>query len=148
MKVQATALLENVSIDNSGATYMQLRANASVPIRLIELGISFDGTSSTSTPVDVKLVRNSTDGTGSAMSAAEINVLDGRVSTSQSATGYKAFSVEPTISATLWVSHAHPQNGIAWRPPVDLTVPESGRLALFLTAAQTVNANIYMIWEE
>lgn len=119
-------------------------------IRIIELSVSFDGTSSTATPVVVELCKSTQAGNGTGSSSVTIVQSGGPTRTVQ-ATAAKNYSTEPTTLTTIKRWRVHPQTGILLQEPLgreDSQTASANALALRITAAAAVNAQAYVIFEE
>ena len=118
-------------------------------IRIVELGVSFDGVSATAEPVTVELCSSTEAGAGTATSHT-IAQLRGSVRTAQ-ATAKRAFTAEPTTLTVLKRWLVHPQAGIVIQFPLgrepEQTVTADA-LVLRCTAPATLNAQGYMEFEE
>lgn len=118
-------------------------------IRITEMGVSFDGTSSTAEPVTVELMSSTEAGAGTA-TAHTIVQLRGPTRTVQ-ATAKRAFTAEPTALTVLKRWLVHPQSGIViqfplGREPEQVTTARA--LVLRCTAPATLNAQGYLEFEE
>lgn len=122
---------------------------ANALIRIVELGISFDGISATAEPVTVELMGSTeaTAGTSTTHTAAQVR---GPTRTAQ-ATAKRGFSAEPTV-LTCWKRWlVHPQAGIViqfplGREPEQVTTADA--IVVRCTAPAVVNVQGYMEWEE
>lgn len=123
---------------------------ANAPFRVVELSVSFDGTSSTAEAVTVELC-SSTQATAGTSTAHTIAQTGGPARTAQG-TAARAYTVEPTVLTTLkrWLV---PPNG----GPFVLQFPlgreaeqivTADALCLRLTAPANVNAQGYLEIEE
>lgn len=128
-------------------TLVQVVAASSKPLRIIELGISFDGVTAGAVPVTVDLMRQTTAGTASALTLVE---EDSRLE-SPLATALQDFTAEPTAGDVLRSWFVTPAGGLfvmqfpQGREPV---APESTRIGLRATAPAIVNAIAYITFEE
>jgi len=130
-------------------TVLIIIAGSNALLRLIEFGVSFDGTSSVAEPVTVELCYSTQAGNGTGSSSVTIAQTGGPTRTVQ-ATSNRNYSTEPT-TLTVWKRWlVHPQTGFAMQFPLgrepEETVTADG-LALRLTAPATVNAQAYMKFE-
>jgi len=130
-------------------TIIQLRGSTACKAKVIEWGISFDGTSGTAEPVRVRLLRQTTDGTGTA--ATEV-AWDPDNPTANCA-GLNTFSsTEPTAGEVLAEYEVHPQTGIVIQYPLGrepvLDNAATSRIAIEATAPAVVNCSAYLVWEE
>lgn len=122
---------------------------ANALIRIIEFGVSFDGTSSSAEPVTVELC-SSTQATAGSSTAHTIVQAGGATRTVQ-ATAARNYSSEPTVLTVLKRWLVHPQTGIVLQSPLgrepEQVVTADG-LCLRLTAPAAVNAQAYIEFEE
>ncbi|MGL5936018.1 MAG: hypothetical protein ACRCZI_10425 [Cetobacterium sp.] len=89
-------------------TVLQVKAPANQRVKIKGWGVYFDGTSVSAEPINVKLVRQSTAGTMSAVTPAKCD--DSLPETVQSSASVNA-SVEPTTGEVLQFRNIHPQSG-------------------------------------
>lgn len=118
-------------------------------IRIVEIGVSFDGTSATAEPVTVELCY-STQATAGTSTSHTITQVRGPTRTVQ-ATAARNYTAEPT-SLTVWKSWlVHPTSGLVVQFPLgrepECTVT-SDALLLRCTAPAAVNVNAYIEFEE
>lgn len=130
-------------------TILQLRGATTVKAKIIEWGISFDGVSATEAPVQVRLLRQTTDGT--ATGASEV-VWDADNPTAN-CTGFHSFTAEPTAGDVLAHYEIHPQGGslviqypLGREPTLDNAT--TSRIAIEANAPAVVNCTAYLVWEE
>lgn len=116
------------------------------PLRLIELGISFDGVTSTAVPAAVDLLRQTTAGT----SSAQTPVAEDERTEACIATARDTITAEPTAGNILRSWYVSPVGGLfvmqfpLGREPVAYT----NRLGLRVNAPAVVNASAYLTFEE
>jgi hypothetical protein len=136
------------ALTTSVETVVQLRGATTVKAKIIEWGISFDGVSSTGEPVRVRLLRQTTDGTGSG--ATEV-AWDPDNPTAN-CTAFHTFSAEPTAGEVLAEMHIHPQSGIVIQYPLGrepvIDNAATSRVAIDVLAPAAVNCTAYLVWEE
>lgn len=129
-------------------TLVQLVTGATRKMKILEWGISFDGTSATAEPVDVFVCRQTGAGTASAGTISPLDPsLPAGISTSQI-----TFTVEPASDDIFLARYAvHPQGGLfvvqyplAREPQLAI----STRCGITATAAAGVNCSGYVIFEE
>lgn len=89
-------------------TVLQVKAPANHRVKIKGWGVYFDGTGVSAEPINVKLVRQSTAGTMSAVTPAKCD--DSLPETVQS-TGSVNASVEPATGEVLQFRNVHPQSG-------------------------------------
>jgi hypothetical protein len=132
-------------------TILSVIAPTSGAIRIVEISVSFDGTSATAEPVTVELCKNTEGAAGT--STTQTPVQTGGTPTGKTArsTGKRNFSAEPTTQTVLKRWLVHPQTGFTKQSPLgreeeqDVTVRS---IVLRLTAPATVNAQGYIEFEE
>lgn len=128
-------------------TIVQLVPAANRPLRIIEIGVSFDSVTSTDAPVAVDLIRQSTAGTSSALTLVSDQEDE---AASIVCTGLQTFTAEPTAGSILRTWHVSPIGGllvIQWpldREPVALT----NRIAIRCTAPAIETVSAYMVGVE
>jgi hypothetical protein len=118
-------------------------------IRLTELGVSFDGTSSSAEPVTVELC-SSTQATAGTSTSHTIVQCRGPTRTVQ-ATAARNYTAEPTVLTVIRRWLVHPQTGIVvqfplGREPEQVTTADG--LCIRCTAPAAVNAQAYLEFEE
>lgn len=128
-------------------TVLQLVAAANHRVKLLGWGVYFDGQSATAEPVQVRLLRQTSAGTMTSLTATKRD--DSLAETLQTA-GQHTATAEPTAGDVLEVKEVHPQGGFeVWYPfGQEVIVGGGDRVGLELTAPATVNARAQMIFEE
>lgn len=129
-------------------TLVQLRGVATTRAVLLGWSVSFDGISATDAPVVVRLLRQTTDGTGSAASEVAYDPAE----RAALLTSFHSFSAEGTAGDVLRTENVHPQGGYTeWFPedarPV-IAAATTSRIAIEATAPAIVNAVATLIWKE
>ena len=128
-------------------TVLQLVAAANHRVKLKEWGVFFDGVSVTAEPVLVEIVRQSSDGTSSALTPVKVD--DSLPETLQTTARDKFSGAEPTSGDVLDAIQVHPQQG--WKE-VDsdyiYIVGGGDRIAIRVTAPAAVNCKASMKFEE
>ena len=118
-------------------------------IRLVEFGVSFDGTSGSAEPVTVELC-SSTQATAGTSTAHTIAQVRGPTRTVQ-ATGARNYTAEPTVLTVLKRWLVHPQTGMVIQFPLGREPEQtttSDALCIRCTAPANVNVQGYMEFEE
>lgn len=137
------------ALTTSVETVLQLRGATTVKAKVIEWGVSFDGVSSTAEPVRVRLLRQTTDGTGTG--ASEVK-WDPDNAAAVQVTAFHTFTAEPTAGDVLAEYHCHPQSGIVVQYPLGrepaLGAAATSRIGIDVFAPAAVNCTAYMVWEE
>lgn len=157
--MQTTAAMPPVTTGNVIKTLLQFKASATMVARVIEWGISFDG-SAAATPGKVELIETDVAATVTACVAADITKLDGDalacgdpttnlIQVGTSATGYTA-AAEGSITATRDLDAPQliaPTNQFIKQFPLGrepvIQVAKFARIRV--TFATAVNAYCYMI---
>lgn len=144
--VLAACTTSEITTGTSAKTLVQLVAPSAQRLRVRRYWVAFDGISPTAEPIQVRLLRQTTAGTASSLTPVAISPA---AATVRATAQYNA-SAEPTAGDVLDAKEIHPQAGYDVLLPPDLAieVPESGRLALEVTAPAAVNARAGMWWEE
>lgn len=151
-----TAALAKVATGTSIKTLLQV-APSSRAIRVVEWGISFDG-SSAATPIQCELIQTDVAATVTAAVAAGVQPYNENptadaslVTLSTAGTGYTA-TVEGSITVTRYgdLQLVAPSNQYLKQFPLDarFIVPTGKFLRVRVTAPASVNAWCYVIWEE
>jgi hypothetical protein len=151
-----TAALVKVTTGTAVKTLLQIAPSATRPIKVVEWGISFDG-SAAATPIECELIQTDVAATVTAHVAAGVQPYDdpnapaSTVTLSTTATGYTA-SAEGSITTTKYgdLQLISPTNQYVKQWPLgrEFQVPVSKFLRVRVTAGTAVNAYTYVIWEE
>lgn len=134
---------------STAKTVLSVIAGTGAPIKVTELGVSFDGTSSAATPVLVELCASTEAGAGTATSQTPVQV--GGPTRTVQANGKRNFTAEPTVLTTLKRWRIHPQAGLVLQFPLGrepMQVTGGRAMVLRCTAAAAVNAAAYVEFEE
>lgn len=119
-------------------------------LKIVELGVSFDGTSSTAEPVTVELC-SSTEATAGTATSHTVAQVAGAARTVV-ATAKRAFSAEPTVLTVLKRWLVHPQGGsLAIQFPLGREPQQntgSDALVVRCTAPAAVNVQGYLEFAE
>lgn len=128
-------------------TVLQLTAPANQRLVVKRWGIYFDGISSTAEPIVIKLIKQSTAGSGG---TSQTPVMLSAGSESIQATGLYGITSEPTTTSVLDIIEIHPQSGWQEFIPLDQALPVLGgtRLGIQVTAPAVVNCVAKIIYEE
>lgn len=118
-------------------------------IRLVEIGVSFDGVSGTAEPVTVELCSSTQATTGTSTSQTPVQCR-GPTRTVQ-ASGARNYTAEPTVLTVLKRWLVHPQTGLViqfplGREPEQVTTADA--LCIRCTAPAAVNVQGYLEVEE
>lgn len=137
------------ALTTSVETVLQLRGTTATKTELCAWGIGFDGVTAAAEPVRVRLLRQTTDGTGSAASEVKRDEDD----PTAGVTAFHSFSAEPTAGDVLWEGHIHPQGGrvdfeYATGRGWVLQDAATSRIGIDVLAPAAVNTTAYMKWIE
>ena len=149
-----TAALVKVTTGTAIKTMLQVATPSTVTIKVVEWGISFDG-SAAATPIEVELIQTDVAATVTAVTPEPYNLVSDAPASlcvgGTAATGYTA-SAEGTITATriLDAQLISPTNQYVKQFPLgrEPFIPVSKFLRIRVTAAAAVNAYCYIVWEE
>ncbi len=140
------ATAKAVATGTAAKTLLQIIAPANQSVVVREIGISFHGVNNTHEPITVELVRQTTAGT--VTSVTPVKGDDGS-SDSLLTTAGKNATAEPTTTDTLAVWAVHPQTGLVVPfPDAEIVAKGGGRIGLRVTAANDVNSDCYIRFEE
>lgn len=151
-----TAALTKITTGTAIKTMLQIASSATRPLKVVEWGISFDG-SAAATPIQCELIQTDVAATVTAHVAAGVQPYDdpnapaSTVTLGTSATGYTA-TVEGSTTATRYgdLQMISPTNQYVKQWPLgrEFQVPVSKFLRVRVTAGTAVNCYCYCIWEE
>ncbi len=129
-------------------TVLQLIAASNHRATLKELSVSFDGVSNTATPVVVRLLRQTTAGTG----GTSLTLTKGNPGDDETiqTTANHSLTAEPTAGDLIETYYIHPQGGRDWQAPFaePTTIPGGTRLGIEITAPAGVNVRVVAKGEE
>jgi len=142
-----TGVGEVALVGTTAKTVLQLTAPTNQRLKILGFGIFFDGTAADAQPVEIRVLRQTTAGTGG--SAVTPRIISAGSETLQ-ATSLKDMSGEPTAGDELDVLQVHPQSGfeVMFPPGQELIIPGGGRIGIEVTAPVAVNCNAKMRYEE
>lgn len=159
--MQTTAAFATVTTGTAIKTMLQVKPSATLPLKIVEWGISFDG-SAAATPIKVELIETNVAATVTASAAADITKLDGQalaagdvttniIQVGTTSTGYTATS-EGSITAIRNLDAPQfiaPTNQFIKQFPLgrEPVVQVSQFARIRVTAGAAVNAYCYMIVE-
>lgn len=128
-------------------TVLQLVAAANHRVKLLSWGVFFDGTSTTAEPVQVRLLRQTTAGTMSALTPTK---RDDSIADSLLTTAQHTATVEPTAGDLMEAIEVHPQQGYQAFYPLggEVIIGGGDRLGIECTAPSGVNVRATAIFEE
>lgn len=152
LQYQAAPSAEIALAAATAKTVLQVAAPANQRVKLMAFGVYFDGVSTTAEPVQIELVRQTTAGTMTAITAAtnELTKRDPSLAEAVQATAAKNATAEPTTTDIVEARECHPQQGLEVWYPIDreVLIQGGGRLGLRITAPAAVNCRPYMALEE
>ena len=128
-------------------TLLQLISPANHRVRLTGWGVFFDGVSPTAEPVQVRLLRQTTAGTMTALTPVK---RDSGISDTLQTTAAHTATAEPTAGDVLWAGEVHPQAGYEVQYPWgnEIILAGSSRVGLEVTAPAALNARSFLAFEE
>jgi hypothetical protein len=128
-------------------TVIQLVAATNHRVKILSWGVYFDGVSPTAEPVQVRLLRQTTAGTMSALTPTK---RDDSIADTLLTTAQHTATAEPTAGDVLEVKEVHPQGGYEKIYPFagEPIVGGSDRLGIEVTAPATVNCRAELVFEE
>jgi hypothetical protein len=129
-------------------TVLRVKAATNQRARLKRWGVFFDGTSVTAEPVQVRLLRQTTDGTGTANTGRVVS--PGGAAEAVQTAAIDSCTAEPTAGDVLDAVEVHPQAGYEVIFPMDqeVDIPGGGRVGIECTAPAGVNVRSKMVIEE
>lgn len=151
-----SAAISKVSTGTTIKTLLQLATPSTEQIRIVEWGISFDG-SSAATPIQVELVETSGAATVTALSSSDVVKLNDpaalgtQLTFGTTATGITASGEgTPGASRPLDYQLIAPTNQYVIQYPLghEPVVSESKFLRVRVTAGASVGAICYVVWKE
>ena len=147
-RLNAVAQTSEVALTAATAkTVIQITAAANHRVAVLGWGVFFDGTSVTAEPVQVRLLRQTTAGTMSALTPV---ALDGDVALTLQTSAQHTATAEPSAGTVLDVCECHPQQGYEVKYPLgqEPILSGSGRVGIECTAPAGVNVRAKILFEE
>jgi hypothetical protein len=147
--IRFTAGTEGTEIALTAATertLVQVLAAANVRLLLHEFSVSFDGVSATAEPVQIRLLKQSTAGSGG--SAVTLRKDNDSLTETIQGSAIKSPTAEPTLTNAVRGWEVHPQAGIVYRFPFPIDIAGGARYAIAAKAPAGVNCEAYMYCEE
>jgi hypothetical protein len=128
-------------------TILQLVAASNHRAKLLSWGVFFDGTSATAEPVQVRLLRQTSAGTMSALTPVKND--DSLAETLQTTAQHTA-TAEPTAGDVLEAIEVHPQGGYEKIYPLgqEPVIGGGDRIGIECTAPASVNVRASVTFEE
>jgi hypothetical protein len=133
------AVTGEIATGTSAKTLLQIVAASNHGVLVKEWSISFKGTSNTASPIRVRVLRQTTAGTMSALTP--VKDPDDTDETLQTTAQHTA-TAEPTSGDVLFTELVHPQTGYTWQAPFGGAIKIGGgdRLGIEVLAGADVNA--------
>jgi len=127
-------------------TVLQVIAPTNQRLKIKRWGVFFDGTSGTASAVQVRVLRQSGDGTFTSLTPVK-QVAGSEV---VQASAQHTATVEPTPSDVIDMAEVHPQSGYEVIIPFDmpLEIPGGTRVGIECTAPDGVNVRSKIVFEE
>lgn len=128
-------------------TVLQLVAATNHRDKILGWGVFFDGTSTTAEPVQVRLLRQTTAGTMSALTPTK---RDDSIADTLLTTAQHTATAEPTAGDVLEALEVHPQQGYQVFYPLgaEPIIGGGDRVGIECTAPASVNVRATIIFEE
>lgn len=145
--IQAIAQTGEVALAAATAkTVLQIVAPANHKLKVLRWGVYFDGINSSAEPVEVRLLRQTTAGTMSALTPTKLGT---DAETLQTGAQHSA-TAEPTAGDVLDMCEVHPQAGYEVILPMgqEIKIPGGGRLGIECKAPASVNVRAKIVIEE
>lgn len=141
------AVTAQVATGTAAKTIVQVVAAANHGIKVTGWGISFEGVSVTATPIQVRLLRQTTAGTMSALTPVKKRDSDGDT---LDTTAQHTATAEPTAGDVLATVLVHPQGGYSEFPPFgsEYYVGAGDRIGIEVTSAADVDCVAEIHFEE
>jgi hypothetical protein len=137
--IQFAAVTGEVATGTAAKTLLQVVAPANQRLLIHELSVSFKGNAPTADPVLVRVLRQTTAGTMTALTPVKLTPG----SEALQSTAQHSATAEPTAGDVLLSEEVHPQGGgFLWQAPFGqaLVIPGGGRLGVEVTAGASVSA--------
>lgn len=128
-------------------TVLQLVAAANHRVKILGWGVFFDGTSTTAEPVQVRLLRQTTAGTMTALTPTK---RDDSIADTLLTTAQHTATAEPTAGDLIEAIEVHPQQGYQVLYPlgVEPIIGGGDRVGIECTAPAAVNVRAVALFEE
>jgi hypothetical protein len=151
-----TSALAKVATGTSIKTMLQIASSATRPLKIVEWGISFDG-SAAATPIQVELIQTDVAATVTAHVASGVQPYDdpnapaSTVTLGASATGYTATAEGSITTTRTFDAQLLAPTGLyvkQWPLGREAQLPVSKFLRVRVTAAASVGCWTFVTWEE
>lgn len=128
-------------------TVIQLVGATNHRVKLLGWSVAFDGISTTAEPAQVRLLRQTTAGTMSALTPTK---RDDSIADTLLTTAQHTATVEPTAGDLIEALEVHPQSGYQIMYPLgaEPIIGGGDRMGIDITAPAAVNVRATMIFEE
>lgn len=128
-------------------TVLQLVAAANHRVKVLGYQLAFDGVSTTAEPVQIRVLRQTTAGTMTALTPTK---RDDSIADSLLTTAQHTATAEPTAGDVLEAMECHPQQGYAVFYPMgaEIIIGGGDRVGWELTAPAAVNVRLTAWFEE
>lgn len=130
---------------DTAKTVLQVSAPAQQRVLIHELRIEAKGTNPVGAPIKVRLLRQTTAGT---MTALTLQKSDSTDDETIQATAQHTATVEPTAGAVLRTMELHPQASRVEQLARPLIVPGGTRLGIEVTSTQALSVAVGVLGEE
>ena len=133
-------------VANVAKTAVQLISPANHRVKVLGWGVFFDGISNTAQPIQIRLVRQTTAGT---MTALTLNKTAPRAETLLTTAQHTA-TVEPSNSDVVDIITCHPQQGYEIKFPFgqEITLGGGERIGLEILSTANINVRAKLFFEE
>lgn len=127
-------------------TVLQVKAPTNHRVKILGWGVFFDGVSSTAEPVVVRLLRQTTTGTMSALTPGQVVPVAESILTTAAHTA----TVEPTAGTVIESLEVHPQQGYEkmYSQGQEPVIGGGGYVGIECTAPAGVNVIAKILFEE
>lgn len=146
--VKFTINTVQIATGTSAKTLLQVIAASNHRVRIKEWSIAFEGISNTAAPIQVRVLKQTSAGTMSALTPIK---WDDNADETLQVTAQHTSTGEPSASDVKQIELVHPQSGYTWQPPSseeDLVIPGGQRMGWEVNAGADVDAIVRVIGEE
>lgn len=128
-------------------TVVELATGSTIDNAVLSLDISFNGATSTATPVLVEIITSTATGTGTAGTLNRVGQNQGRAALTTAKTNLTVEGTGPTV---VWSWYVPPTSGLSYVWPLgrELAMPPSKFLGVRCTAPAAVSAACTVVVEE
>ncbi len=145
--IGSARVAEDGLVAATAETVIQLVAAANHRVKVLRWGAFFDGVSVTAEPVAIRLMRQTTAGTASALTPVK---MDNSLAETLLTTALQTFTAEPSAGDVIESFNVHPQQGIEIMYPLgqEPIIGGGDRIGLEFTAPAIVNVTAFIVFEE